>query len=192
MKTLAYYLLAGALLLFAASPALAQGEDLTQDELVSLVGQAVVEEAAASSKEVAKAKEILDAVRNRKNAPEKDVAEAQMEYDQARDRYSKAQSNLDNVKVDKLALQCGKTSDQIRAMRDSGMGWGRIAKECGGHGIGKGKDKAKGKNKKMMNEEMSSEMTQEMNEEMSEEMGQQMDDMSKSKGKGKNKKPKKK
>ena len=153
MKTIAYYLLAGALLLSAASPSLAQGEDLTQDELVSLVGQAVVEEAAQSSEEVAKAKEILDAVRNRKNAPEKDVAEAQMEYEQAQDRYNRAQSNLDNAKVDQLAQQCGKTSDQIRAMRDSGMGWGRIAKECGGHGVGKGK--GKNKNKAMADDDMS-------------------------------------
>jgi hypothetical protein len=94
---------------------------------------------------MAKAKEILDAVRNRNNAPQKDVAAAQMDYEQARDRYNRAQSNLDNAKVGQLARQCGKTSDQIRAMRDSGMGWGRIAKECGGRGVGK----AKGKNKNM-------------------------------------------
>jgi len=148
MKTIAYYLLAGVLVLLAASPALAQGEDLTQDELISLVGEAVVEEAAESSEDVAKAKEILDAVRNRKNAPQKDVAAAQMEYEQAQDRYNRAQSNLDNAKVDRLAMQCGKTSDQIRAMRDSGMGWGRIAKECGGHGVGKGKGKVNKPDKK--------------------------------------------
>ncbi|MEZ7198311.1 hypothetical protein [Pseudodesulfovibrio karagichevae] len=168
MKTIAYYLLAGALLLLSASPALAQGEDLTQDELVSLVGEAVVEEAAKSSEEVAKAKEILDAVRNRKDAAQKDVAAAQMEYEQAQDRYRRAESNLDNAKVDQLARQCGKTSDQIRAMRDSGMGWGRIAKECGGHGVGKAKGKDKGKDK---NKGMDDDMT---------------------KGKDKSKKPKKK
>jgi hypothetical protein len=149
MKRFAYYLLAGGLLLLAAAPTLAQNEGLSREELISLVGEAIVEEASRSSEEVAKAKEILDAVRNRKNASEKEVAEAQMEYEQARDRYNRAQSNLDDAKVDRLALQCGKTSDQIRAMRDSGMGWGRIAKECGGHGVGKakGKDKAKRKGK---------------------------------------------
>ncbi|WP_338667452.1 hypothetical protein [Pseudodesulfovibrio methanolicus] len=176
MKTIAYYLLAGALLLLAASPALAQGEDLTQDELVSLVGEAVVQEAANSSEEVAKAKEILDAVRNRKKASQEEVAAAQMEYEQAQDRYRRAESNLDNAKVDQLARQCGKTSDQIRAMRDSGMGWGRIAKECGGHGVGK----AKGKDKGMMHQNMN------------QNMNQDMDAMSKGKGKGKDKKPKKK
>jgi len=78
--------------------------------------------------------------------------------------------------VDKLALQCGKTSDQIRAMRDSGMGWGRTAKECGGHGMGKGN--GKGKNKAMMDQSMDEKMTQDM------------DTMSK--GNSKSKKPKKK
>jgi len=181
MKTIARCLLAGALLVLAASPAPAQGEDLTRDELVSLVGEAVVQEAADSSAEVAKAKEILDAVRNRKNAPEKDVAEAQLEYEQAQGRYDKAQSNLDNARVDELALRCGKTSDQIRAMRDSGMGWGRIAKECGMHGVGKakGKDKSmgKGKNKAMMDQGMDQDMDQHMK--------------GMSQGKGKGKKPKK-
>ncbi|EGB14237.1 hypothetical protein DND132_1024 [Pseudodesulfovibrio mercurii] len=166
MKRLAYSLLAAALLILAASPVLAQGEDLTKDELVSLVGEAVVQEAADSSEEVARAKRILDAVRGRKDAPQQEVSEAQMDYDRARDRYRKAESDLDNAKVNELALQCNKTSDQIRAMRDSGMGWGRIAKECGMHGVGKGKNKNKGTD----------------------------DDMaqSKSKSKNKDKKPKKK
>ncbi|HKI81189.1 MAG TPA: hypothetical protein VKA04_06040 [Pseudodesulfovibrio sp.] len=99
-----------------------------------------------------------------------------MEYEQAQDRYSRARSNLDNAKVDKLALQCGKTSDQIRAMRDSGMGWGRITKECGEHGMGKGN--GKGKNKAMMDQSMDEEMTQDMG--------------TMSKGNSKSKKPKKK
>ena len=152
MKTIVRCLLACALLVLAASPALAQGEDLTRDELVSLVGEAVVQEASDSSAEVAKARKILDAIRNRKNAPEKDEAAAQLEYEQARGRYDRAQSNLDNARVDELALRCGKTSDQIRAMRDSGMGWGRIAKECGMRGVGKAK--GKGKDKGMMGQEM--------------------------------------
>ncbi|WP_207263970.1 hypothetical protein [Desulfovibrio sp. Huiquan2017] len=141
MKTFAQYLLAGALLILAASPALAQGDDLTRDELVSLVGEAVVQEASDSSEEVARAKRILDAVRGKKNAPQQEVSAAQMDYEQARDRDRRAQKNLDNAKIDELALRCNKTSDQIRAMRDSGMGWGRIAKECGQHGVGKGKNK---------------------------------------------------
>lgn len=148
MKTTAYCLLACALLLTAASAALAQGEDLTRDELVSLVGEAVVQEAAKSSEEVAKAKEILDAVRNGKNASREDVAAAQKEYERTRERYRRAESDLDNAKVDQLARRCGKTGDQIRAMRGSGMGWGRIAKECGGHGVGKAKGKGQGKGRK--------------------------------------------
>jgi hypothetical protein len=187
MKTIAHCLLAGALLVLAASPALAQGEDLTRDELVSLVGEAIVEEAADSSAEVAKAKEILDAVRTRKNAPEKDVAEAQLGYEQARGRYDKAQSNLDNARVDELALRCGKTSDQIRAMRDSGMGWGRIAKECGMHGVGKAKGKGKGKDKSMGKGKSKAMMDQEMDQ----NMDQDMSGMSKGKGKSKAKKAKK-
>ncbi|AMK11228.1 hypothetical protein [Pseudodesulfovibrio indicus] len=154
MTKIAYALMTLALVLAFSLPAFAQEADpMTQDELISLVGEAVVEEAANSSDELRKAKDILDAVRNRKGATEQEQTAAEMDYQQARDRYNKASNNLDNARVDALALECGKTSDEIRAMRNSGMGWGRIAKECGVHpsangkGQGKNKDKGMGKDK---------------------------------------------
>lgn len=152
MTKIAYACMALLLVLACSLPAFAQEtEPLTTAELISLVGEAVVDEAATSSEELRKAKEILDAVRNRKGATQKEQTEAEMDYQQARDRYDRASGNLDNARVDALAMECGKTSDEIRAMRDSGMGWGRIAKECGVHpsasGKGHAKNKAKGNKK---------------------------------------------
>lgn len=168
MKSIVINMLACAALLLSFSPAMAQGDDLTRDELINLVGESVVQEAATSSEEVAKAKKIYEEMRAKKNATNAELTGAQMNLQQAQEREKRSEKNLDNAKIDNLAMQCGKTSDEIRAMRDSGMGWGRIAKECGGTGVGKAKGKNKGKNKGMDSE----------------------DDMSQ--GKGKEKKPKKK
>jgi len=147
MKTIACLFLTAALLITAATPTPAQGEDLTWNELAILVGESVVQEVSDSEEEVASAQKVLDALRNRKSASREELTRAELDLQQARERYDKANSNLDNARVDKLAFECGKTSDQIRAMRNSGMGWGRIAKECGAHPSAAGKAKGKSKNK---------------------------------------------
>ncbi|WP_272700355.1 hypothetical protein [Desulfovibrio sp. Fe33] len=149
MKTIACLFMAAGLLIAAPSPTTAQGDDLTWNELAILVGESVVQEVSDSEEEVASAQKILDALRNRKSASREELTRAELDLEQARERYDKAHSNLDNARVDKLAFECGKTSDQIRAMRNSGMGWGQIAKQCGAHpsaaGKAKGKDKGKSK-----------------------------------------------
>jgi hypothetical protein len=140
-----------ALLLLPSSSALAQdAPPFTQDELISLVGEAVVDEAVEASEEVRKAKEILDIVLKKKGTAE-EQAKAEQDVENAQTRYNKAQKNLDTARVDAFASQCDKSPAEIQAMRDSGMGWGLIAKECGIHpsasGKGKGKDKVKNKDK---------------------------------------------
>jgi len=142
------------LVIFAATlvipfSAQAQGDPRTaQNELIDLVGKAIVEETTQRSEEVRKAKEILDVVLKQGTTAEQE--QAQQDVDIAEDKYAKAQKKLDTARVDAFADQCGKSPTQIQAMRDSGMGWGKIAKECGVHpsAAGKGKGKSKNKEKK--------------------------------------------
>ena len=131
----------------------AQDDPMTaQDELIKLVGEAIVEETTQRSEEVRKAKEILDVVL--KNGTPEEQQQAEKDVEKAEDNYAEAQKKLDTARVDAFAEQCGKSPAAIQAMRDSGMGWGKIAKECGihpsaaGKGKGKNKNKNKGKGKK--------------------------------------------
>ncbi|BDQ36814.1 hypothetical protein SYK_11740 [Pseudodesulfovibrio nedwellii] len=130
--------------------ALAQGEPIfTQEELIGLVGEAVVQETTEASDEVRKAKEILDAMRKEGTVAEQQQAQTNVEN--AEKKFTKAQGKLDEARVDAFARESGKSPADIQAMRDSGMGWGRIAKETNVHpstsGKGKGKTKNKGKGK---------------------------------------------
>lgn len=138
-----------ALLLLNTPVTFAQETASATDELISLVGQAVVEEATQASDDVKKAKEVLDVVLGTGTPAEQ--KQAQKEMEEAEEKYATAEKKLDTARVDAIAQQCGKSSVQIQAMRNSGMGWGKIAKDCGIHpsvnSKGKGKDKNKNKNK---------------------------------------------
>lgn len=118
-----------------------------QDQLIDLVGKAIVEETTQRSEEVRKAKEILDVILQDQTATQQEKEDAEKRLEDAEDDYAKAQKKLDTARVDAFAEQCGKSSAEIQAMRDSGMGWGKIAKECGIHPSAAGKGKGKGKNK---------------------------------------------
>lgn len=120
-----------------------------QQELIDLVGEAVVQETTQASEEVRKAKEVLDIILRNGSAAEKEEARERVE--EAERDYRRAQEKLNTARLDAFAEACGTSSARIQAMRDSGMGWGRIAKECGIHpsvaGQGRGKGKGRGKNK---------------------------------------------
>lgn len=146
------FILAAALIL----PIQANAQDnprTAQDQLIDLVGKAIVEETTQRSEEVRKAKDILDVILKEGTATPEQKEEAEKKLEDAEENYAKAQKKLDSARVDAFADQCGKSSAQIQAMRDSGMGWGKIAKECGIHpsAAGKGKDKSKSKGKKNKN-----------------------------------------
>lgn len=153
MKRLAYLtMILTALLVVLPQWTFAQEETTATDELVSLVGKAIVEETTRRSEEVKKAKEILDVILKDGTAEEQE--KAKRNYDEAESRYRDSAKKLDQARVDAIAEQCGKSPAEIQAMRDSGMGWGNIAKECGihpsvsGKGNGNGKDKKPKKEKK--------------------------------------------
>ena len=119
------------------------------DELMSLIGKAIIEETTQANEDLKKAKEILDVVLKEGTTAEQQQAEKDVE--EAAVKYEDAEKKLDTARTDAFAVQCGKSSAEIQAMRNSGMGWGKIAKECGIHasaaGKGKGKDKNKDKHK---------------------------------------------
>lgn len=133
-----------ALLLLSATMSFAQEPASATDELISLVGKAVVEEVTQADEDLKKAKEVLDIVLGTGTPTEQE--QAQKEVEAAEERYQKAEKNLDTARVDGLANACGKTSAEIQAMRNSGMGWGKIAKECGVHPSYNGKGNSKNKN----------------------------------------------
>ena len=134
------------LLAMPVGKTLAQSEPIfTQEELIGLVGEAVVQETTEASEEVRKAKEILDAVRKEGTATEQE--QAQETVRNAEERLTRAQGNLDEARINAFAEQSGKSPAEIQAMRDSGMGWGRIAKETGVHPSTSGKGKKQGKSK---------------------------------------------
>lgn len=133
--------------LLLPSFAYAQDPRTAQDELISLVGEAIVQETTQASEEVRKAKEVLDVIL--RNGTQAEQEQARDRVEEAETRYRRSQEKLDTARLDAFARECGTSRAQIQSMRDSGMGWGRIAKECGIHPsvAGKGKGKAKGKNK---------------------------------------------
>ncbi|BCS87829.1 hypothetical protein [Pseudodesulfovibrio sediminis] len=153
MKKILYTLLAVAFLTLAI-PFSATAQDpapapSTTDALIDLVGQAVVDEVTTANEDVQKTKDVLDIVLKSGTKEEQD--EARREVETAKGRYAEAVGKMDMAHVNAIAEECDKSPAEIQAMRNSGMGWGRIAKECGVHpsvsGKGKGKDKGKKKDK---------------------------------------------
>lgn len=178
-------------------PASAQETTSATDELMDLVGKAIVEETTQRSEEVKKAKEILDVVLQDKEATEQEKTEAEKKLEEAEKNYAESEKKLDQAKVDALAERSGKSPAEIQAMRDSGMGWGKIAKETGVHpsalGKGKGKDKGKGKSKskgKMKSEDDDDDDKKSDDEDDDKDKDEDDDDSKgkKNKGKGKGKK----
>lgn len=152
MKRIVFFAVFSALFALPLT-AFAQSDPRTaQQELIDLVGKTIVEETTRRSEEVRKAKEVLDVIL-RQGGTAEEQAEAERDVEEAEARYAKAQKKLDTARLDAFAAECGTSASRIRAMRNSGMGWGRIAKECGAHpsiaGKGKGKGKDRGKGKKM-------------------------------------------
>jgi len=156
MKRL-FITVAFAALFLIPAPASAQTQDpkTAQDELISLVGDALVQEATDASQEVRKAKEVLDKVRNKGTTQEKEKAAKRVE--DAERNYADVQKKIETARVGAFAEQCGKSPAEIQAMRDSGMGWGKIAKECGINPSTVGKGKGKDKSKKMKKDKMKGE-----------------------------------
>jgi hypothetical protein len=149
MKRIAFFFIL-AMALVPPFPANAQDDPRTaQDQLIDLVGKAIVEETTQRSEEVRKAKDILDEILTETTTTTEQKEEAEKNLEDAEIEYAKAQKELDTARVDAFAEQCGKSPSEIQAMRNSGMGWGKIAKECGIHpsAAGKGKVKEKNKNK---------------------------------------------
>lgn len=150
MKQTSFFFLLTFLLLFPCPPQAQEDTPLTAQELlIDMVGKTIVEETTQRSEEVRRARKILDAAMKAGTTEEQQEADEDLE--KAEDRYAEAQKTLAQARLDAFADKCGKTSAEIQAMRNSGMGWGLIAKECGIHpstaGKAKGKGKSKGRNK---------------------------------------------
>lgn len=182
-------LFTAAILTIASASSFAQDPKTAQDELISIVGEAVVEEATRRSEEVRKAKEVLDVVL--KSGTPAEQEEAQKDVEKAEEKYAEAQKDIETARVDAYAEKSGKSAAEIQSMRDSGMGWGKIAKEVGIHpsaaGKGKGnskKDKSK-KSKKDKGKKKGDD--EDENDEDDDNDKPQKSKKSKSKGKGKKK-----
>lgn len=133
-------------------PALVNAQDttpLSPDDLVSLVGRAVVEDAAQADERVRKAKAVYDEVR-RRGTPEQQRT-ANRELTQAREQCRYAEQKLDAARVEAIARKSGRSPAEIQSLRASGMGWGTIANETGVHpsvnARGNAKSSGKGKGK---------------------------------------------
>ncbi|ADU63613.1 MAG: hypothetical protein KUA35_16585 [Pseudodesulfovibrio sp.] len=131
-------------------PALVNAQDtapLSTDDLVSLVGRAVVEDAAQADERVRKAQAVYDEVR-RGGTPEQQRT-ANRDLEQAREQCRYAEQKLDTARVEGIARKSGRSPAEIQSMRASGMGWGAIANETGVHPSvnAKGNAKSSGKGK---------------------------------------------
>jgi len=139
-------ILTALLTLLLPGHALAQDATIqTTDEILGLLGKAVVEDATQASDRVRKAREVLNEVLKTGSAEEQQ--QAAQEMNQARQEYQKAEKALDTARINAIAEKSGRSPEDIQAMRQSGMGWGAIAKETGIHASVNGKGQGKGKNK---------------------------------------------
>ncbi|NHZ46198.1 hypothetical protein [Nitratidesulfovibrio liaohensis] len=98
------------------------------------------------------------------------VDDAMRQADRARDAYDRVRSSgdrdaisryerdwrdaeykLEDARIENLSRESGMSPSRIRAMRESGMGWGQVAKEAGAHpgslGVGHSKNKKGGWNR---------------------------------------------
>ncbi|MFH1914313.1 MAG: hypothetical protein ABIK45_08585 [Pseudomonadota bacterium] len=131
-----------------AMPASVAAQDtapLSTDDLVSLVGEAVVEDAAQADERVRKAREVYDEVMRRGTRQQQSDAAGELE--RARERSRDAGQKLDEARVEAIARESGRSPSEIRVMRESGMGWGAIANETGVHPSVNAKGKTQGKDK---------------------------------------------
>lgn len=128
-----------ACVLLASGSAFAQETTTATDELIGILGEAVVQEAAEANENVRKAKEIYEQAKQAGTRAEQEAAKQEVE--EAEQEQEEASAKLDDARADALAEQSGRSRAEIQAMRDSGMGWGRIAKELDVHpsAMGKGK-----------------------------------------------------
>ena len=98
------------------------------------------------------------------------IDDAVREADRARDAYDRVRSSgdrdaisryerewrnseykLEDARIENLSRESGMSPSRIRSMRESGMGWGQVAKEAGAHpgslGVGHSKNKKGGWNR---------------------------------------------
>jgi hypothetical protein len=98
------------------------------------------------------------------------IDDAVREADRARDAYDRVRSSgdrdaisryerewrnseykLEDARIENLSRESGMSPSRIRSMRESGMGWGQVAKEAGAHpgslGVGHSKGKKGGWNR---------------------------------------------
>lgn len=133
---------------------------------------AVLDEVSKAMERYRRAKEAYEAVKRGEVPPEilertkkvaGEVSPEELEQEAARE-VQESQAAYDTTKVKALAQASGRSESEVQAMRDSGMGWGVMAKELGVHpsalgrgnadkgagakGKGKAKSKGKGKGKK--------------------------------------------
>jgi hypothetical protein len=140
------------------------------DELAGLLDPAVVEQANEATERYRATREAMDAAM--KSGSQEQQRTATRDMEQAREQYRETSQKLDAERVRAIADQSGRSPADIQSMRNSGMGWGAIAKETGVHasvnakgkgknspaddaiptdddtGSGKSKSKSKGKGKK--------------------------------------------
>ncbi len=127
-----------ALLLSAPGPARAQALDQGLAAIESLAG-----EVDTAREQVEQARRVWETVRGGAAAAgtTEEAAKAEEELTKAKAGLQQAEGNLDQARVDHLAKLAGVSPEQITAMRESGKGWGVIAKELGlpASTLGKGK-----------------------------------------------------
>lgn len=130
-----------ALVVFAAVPQ--AGARGLEDALGTI--ETLATEAGNAEDRLDKVLEVYRQTRQAGNQQEAEEVEEQVE--DARQDVRQARQRLDEARYTALAEEAGVSPNKVRALRESGMGWGRVARELGVHPslLGKGsafKDKA--------------------------------------------------
>lgn len=134
------------LLVMAAFALLITATPVTAQDALG-VADAIVERVDQTARELQRAREALQTAKELGN--QETIQERVRELRQKREAYQQAEQSLDEAKVSALSQASGRSEAEIRSMRESGMGWGRIAKETGVSPsvLGKGQSKAAKGNK---------------------------------------------
>lgn len=132
-------------LLLLPAPKPAQAQSLIPDPLFQAVDNAL--------NDVTRARNLYNKAVSA--GDEEAAAEARDAVNKAESDLGEAEANLDQERIAALSEASGVSEADIQAMRESGMGWGVIAKEIGLHpsavarsGKGQGKGQSKDKSNK--------------------------------------------
>lgn len=150
----AAFVLAGVATLFSHVPAMAQADG---SAVLDSIGRAMnAYHQAQQDYQAVQNGQIPEAIAERIRSRNQQVTMEQARVE-ARTSLQGANENLETQRTQALAQESGKSEAEVRAMRQSGMGWGRMARDLGVHpsalGIGnakavKTKTKAAQKNNK--------------------------------------------